>query len=192
MELAVREMGQLPSGLFHLGAEHPLRFRGLANNAVSAAPQAPQGAAVPLSDSLGDGPVLPAVTPAPSGGAPAASSPSVPAQAAPQGPDLCVSVRNCFNSGAFAADIQNISSSVYGRRHHILRYNVRIRNASAHQLVLAYTHNSLVTVDNLGQRYGATSAPNLTISGMSNAAPGANPKGLTDTSKQIVDIFKKK
>ncbi|MEP7367587.1 MAG: hypothetical protein ABI972_30370 [Acidobacteriota bacterium] len=261
MEFTVREMGQLPSGQFRLGPENPLRFRGLANNLVSAAPQAPQSSAAPLSEALGDGPVLPAVTPAP---APGTSGPSIPAQAAAQGPDLCIGVRNCFNAGAFAADIQNISSSVYGGRHHILRFNVRIRNASSQQLILAQTYNSSVVVDNAGQRYGqpATQAvtgigvvsgrsadpqfvlnpgqsrdvafqvmrrnsgnptgvsytfdtsleqleilpsqqvrfvrqfslnfPNLAVSGMSHLAPGTQPESLADTSKKIVDIFKKK
>ncbi len=140
---------------------------------------------------------------------------------------------------------------------------MRIRNASAQQLILAYTNGSLVTVDNLGQRYGATSGPtagigtvtgrsadpqfvlnpgqskmvsfevmrrnsgqptgtsytfdvsleqleilpsqqvrsvrqfslnfpNLTLSAMPGGAPGANAQGLADTSKKIVDIFKKK
>ncbi len=84
MEFTVREMGQLPSGQFRLGPEHPLRFRGLANNILSTAPAAPQGSAAPLSESLGDGPVLPAVTPAPSGGA--TPSGRVPANAGPHGP----------------------------------------------------------------------------------------------------------
>lgn len=265
MEFTVRDMGQLPSGQFRLGPEHPLRFRGLANNATSGAP-APQGGAAPLSESLGDGPVLPAVTPAQGqgGGQPApAAGQTAPAPA--DGPDLCPGVRNCFNAGAFAADIQNISSSVYGGRHHILKYNVRIRNASNQPLILAYTYNSLVTVDNFGQRYGASPGtgaaagigtvngrsadpqlvlnpgqskmvsfqvmrrnsgqptgtsytldlsleqlevlpsqqvrsvrqfslnfPNMGLSAMSNLAPGGQQESLTDTSKKIVDIFKKK
>ncbi len=195
MEFTVREMGQLPSGQFRLGPEHPLRFRGLSNNVLSsAAPAATPAGAAPLAEALGDGPVVSAVPTSPTAPGGASNSPgtapaaSIPAAAAPQGPDLCIGVRNCFNAGAFAADVQNISSSVYGGRHHILRFNVRIRNASNQQLILAQTYNSSVVVDNAGQRYGQS--PSQAVSGIGVVSSrSADPQFVLNPGQSKVVAF---
>lgn len=140
MEMTVRELLPLPSGQFRMGPEHPLRFRGLAN-AVSS--------------------VAPVTTAAP---APAAVSTPAPAPAVAAGPDPCTGIARCFNAGPFIADIQQISSSVAGGRHHVLRFNMRIRNLTNQPLILASTYNSPVVVDNQGHRYSITQSQ--AVSGM--------------------------
>jgi len=164
MEFTVREMAQLPSGQFRLGPEHPLRFRGLSNNAGGPAP-----AAVPVAPTAAPGPPAAPSAPAslaeslPGNGAANEPAPAAAAvAAAATGPDPCTGLARCFSAGAFGADIQNISSSVYGGRHHILRFNVRIRNVSAQPMILAYTWNSIVVADNAGQRYAQTATQAVT------------------------------
>ncbi|BDC52637.1 hypothetical protein F183_A49520 [Bryobacterales bacterium F-183] len=128
MEFAVRELIPTPSGQWRLGLEHPLRFTGLRAGAAVAAP-----AAAP-----------PAVTAAP------------PVQAPASGPDPCTGLPRCYNAGLFTAEIQNIASSMYGERHHIIKFNVRIRNLTDQQLILGSTYNTLSATDELGNRYAAS------------------------------------
>lgn len=137
MEFAVRELIPTPSGQWRLGLEHPLRFTGLrAGAAAVAAPTTP-----------------------------AATSNAAPAQqAAPvAGPDPCAGLQRCYNAGAFVAEIQNMASSMYGERHHIIKFNVRIRNLTGEQLILGSTYNTLSATDELGNRYAAS--PNA-VTGM--------------------------
>lgn len=149
MELTVRELMPLPSGQFRMGPEHPLRFRGLANAVSSAAPvsAAPATAAAPVSAA-----------------SPVAAAPIAAAPVIASGPDPCSGIARCFNAGTFLAEVQQISSSVYGGRHHILRFNVRFRNLTNQPLILASTYNSSAAVDNLGNRYAIT--PDQAVSGM--------------------------
>lgn len=135
MDLTVREVLPLASRQLRLGQEHPLRFRGLTNAVSSAAPPTSTGE-------------LPVVTGVPvSGGVSPAPAP---------GPDPCIGVPRCFNAGPFLAEVQQINSSMYGGRHHVLRFNVRFRNLTSNSLILASTYNSLVATDNVGNRYGIT------------------------------------
>lgn len=144
MELTVREMAQLPSRQYRLGAEHPLRFRGLANAAAEPVTTArPQPAATVAS--------------AQPAGSPAAAPAEVQAAEPPR--NNCAGIARCFDAGPFAAEVLQVSSSIYGNRHHILRFNVRLRNASNQPLILASTYNSHVVVDNTGGRYGPAAQP---------------------------------
>lgn len=128
MEFAVRELIPTPSGQWRLGLEHPLRFTGLRAGAAAVA--------TPVTTSSN--------TPAPQ------------QQAVAPGPDPCIGVQRCYNAGAFVAEIQNMASSMYGERHHIIKFNVRIRNLTDQQLILGSTYNTLSATDELGNRYGAT------------------------------------
>jgi hypothetical protein len=160
MELTVREMAQTPSGQFRLGAEHPIRFRGLANAAAS-----------PVSNR---GPQSPAVVTA-------AQQPDTPNAAAHSGTSAldpprnnCAGLARCFDAGVFAAEVLQVSSSIYGNRHHILRFNVRLRNTTNQPLILASTYRSHVVVDNTGGRYGPGSQP---VTGMGVVSSGkADPQ----------------
>ncbi|MBE0659399.1 MAG: hypothetical protein IH602_17025 [Bryobacteraceae bacterium] len=160
MELTVREMAQLPSGQFRLGAEHPLRFRGLANAAASPVSTArPQPSATVAS-----------AQPASSSSAP--EQVEAPAHVTPR--DNCAGIARCFDSGLFASEVLQVSSSFYGNRHHILRFNVRIRNTSNQPLILASTYNSHVVVDNTGGHYAPTAQP---VTGMGVVSRGkADPQ----------------
>ena len=146
MELTVREMLPLPSGQFRLGPEHPLRFRGLVNGV---SPGAPMSAAPVTTAPVSTAPVM---------AAPAAA----PVVAA--GPDPCAGIARCFNAGSFLAEIQQVSSSIAGGRHHVLRFNMRFRNLTNQPLILGSTYRSPVAVDNEGNRYGIT--PEQAVSGM--------------------------
>jgi hypothetical protein len=141
MDLTVREVVPLQNGQLRLGPEHPLRFSGLTNNL--------------RPPTLSSNTMTPASTPQPT------SAPSV-------GPDPCSGIARCFNAGAFSADIQQITSSVASGRHHVLRFNVRLRNTTNQPLILAATYNSLAATDNQGNRYGMT--PAQSVSGMGVAA----------------------
>lgn len=153
MELAVRELLPLPSGQFRMGPEHPLRFSGLGNAAVSTAP------AVPSTPATSAAPVAAVAAVA---ATPAADSASA-GNAAPAA-DPCAGAARCFSAGPFVAEVQQISSSLSGGRHHVLRFNMRFRNLTAQPLILAATYNSSIAIDNDGNRYGVT--PSQAVSGM--------------------------
>lgn len=155
MELTVRELLPLPSGQFRLGPEHPLRFSGLGNAAISTAP------AVPATPATSAAPVVAvAATPAADG---ASAGNAAPAAATAEA-DACAGAARCFAAGPFVAEVQQISSSLSGGRHHVLRFNMRFRNLTAQPLILAATYNSSIAIDNDGNRYGVT--PGQAVSGM--------------------------
>jgi hypothetical protein len=153
MELTVRELAPTPSGQYRLGPEHPLRFRGLANAATAAAPVVSAAPAAP------------------------ATNPVTAAAVAPPAPavDNCAGLARCFDAGPFTAEVQQVSSSISGGRHHVLRFNVRLRNVSNQPMILASTYNSHVVVDNTGGRYSRT--PSDAVVGIGVVASGrADPQ----------------
>jgi hypothetical protein len=160
MELTLREMAQTPSGQFRLGAEHPIRYRGLANDIAS-----PVSTARPQPSAPGAS--------AQSAGAPAAAAPAA-VQATEPPINNCAGLARCFDAGPFAAEVLQVSSSIYGNRHHILRFNVRLRNTSNQSLILASTYRSHVVVDDTGGRYAPTAQP---VTGMGVVSSGkADPQ----------------
>lgn len=136
MEFAVRELNPTPSGQWRLGLEHPLRFTGLRAGAAPSV-AAPSPAGTPTSNAA----------PSPQQAAPVV---------APPAPDPCIGIQRCYNAGLFVAEIQNMASSMYAERHHIIKFNVRIRNLTDQQLILGSTYNTLSATDELGNRYAAS------------------------------------
>lgn len=172
MEFTVREMLPTPSGQLRLGPEHPISFRGLANAAASAPAVLASSTSAPAAASI-----APAQPPAPLDQAPAANA-----------PDACAGIPRCFHAGPFLAEVQQISSSVAGGRHHVLRFTVRFRNLSSQQLILATTYNSLVAVDNEGHRYGMT--PQEAVSGMGiSASNRADPQFVLNPGQSRTAAF---
>jgi hypothetical protein len=135
MELTVREVLPLRSGQFRLGPEHPLRFRGLANEAPSPVPAVTSA---------------PVAAPAP----PAAATAPAPTTATAPETDVCAGKPRCFNAGLFTAQIAQMTASQEGnRRDHIVRLNVRFQNTGSQPIILAYVARSSVVIDNYGTRY---------------------------------------
>lgn len=141
LELTIREINPVAANQFRLGREHALRFRGLGNAPVSAAPAGPA-------------PVISA-TPA---SVPAAAQPAVGAApaTAPGAPpvDACGGKPRCYHAGPFAAEVvQMTGSQVRPGAHHVMRLNVRFRNLSGQPLILGYKSQSGRMTDNHGNPY---------------------------------------
>ena len=137
MEMAVREIDRLPGEQFRLGKEHAIRWEraGIMNVAagitlppVAGTPAGSAGAAVPAEP------------------APAAAPPPPPV-------DNCLGKSRCYDAGSFSVEVNRLTGSIVGGRHHVITFTVRIRNVSAQQLILGYKHGSNTGTDDLGNRY---------------------------------------
>jgi hypothetical protein len=127
VELAVREIQSFPGNQWQLGREYVLQFSGFddAGGAVASTARA----AAPASNP-GNGVVGPA----------SATN------------DVCAKKPDCFSSGPFVAEITRMSpSQVQAVRD--IQFSVRFRNVSGQPLVLAHTPQSMLVVDDQGNRY---------------------------------------
>jgi len=149
MDLAIREIDQLPGNQTRPGREYAIRFSGLGDGAVSSAPATP-----PATTATAQPPVT----------GDAASS---PVSAAPQ-VDACSGKPRCYSAGPFVAEILGVTPSQNGP-YHQLQVNVRFRNLMNQPIILAYVARSGVVTDNNGKRYDET--------GGANTNPGARGIG---------------
>src|SRR6266581_2583706 len=139
MDLAIREIEQLPGNQFRLGREHAIHYSGLGNSVVSGAP-----AARPTTAASGQ--------PTVSGGGGEVS----PVTAAPQ-VDACSAKPRCYSAGPFVAEVTGVTPSQITTINpgvHVLQVNVRFRNLLSQPIILAYVAGSGVVTDNNGKRYG--------------------------------------
>ncbi|MEO8623564.1 MAG: hypothetical protein ABI625_20975, partial [bacterium] len=141
VELAVREINPVAGNQFRLGREHALQFRGFGNEGVAIAAAS-----------------APAVSPA-GYQTPAPMAPAV---------DLCGGRTRCYATGPFMAEVEQLSESMEGNRHHVLRLNVKIRNTSNEPVILAYKTTTSGVTDNLGNRYyyGRAGTHDMSASGI--------------------------
>ena len=137
LDLAIREIAQLPGNQTQLGREYALHFARLGNSPASmtaASPRPIEGAPRP-----------------PSSGA----APVPPAAAAPQ-VDACSGKPRCYSTGLFVAEVTGMTPSfaMYNNLH-MLQAKVRFRNLTNQPITLAYVADSAVIVDNYGGRYSS-------------------------------------
>jgi hypothetical protein len=153
LDLSVREVNEIGPGQYRFGSEHALQFKGLQNQALtSAAPGgAAPGAALPtVSGGARPGTAPPAT--APVAAAPVPTAPST---------DGCAGKPRCYDAGPFIAEIVNASSSFVNRsgRWHTVALNIRFTNRSAEPINLGYMVGTAVMLDNFGNRYVVSAAP---------------------------------
>ena len=136
LDLAIREIVQMPGNQIRLGREYALHFDRLGNN-----PPSRTAVASRPTDDAARSPVTP---PAP-----------VPPVPLPQ-VDACRDRPRgvCVISGPFMAEITGMTPSfaMYNNLH-MLQAKVRFRNLTNQPLILAYVAESAVIVDNYGGRY---------------------------------------
>lgn len=84
----------------------------------------------------------------------ALATPAPSWSAQPQ-PDACGGSPQCFDAGAFIAEVTQVipTSMGNGARHQSLAVNVRFRNVGDKPVILAYRATSSAGVDNYGNRY---------------------------------------
>jgi len=68
--------------------------------------------------------------------------------------DACAGKQNCDSTKLFSAQVVQLTGSVIGGRHHLVRMNIRFHNLTNHPITLAYVTGSSMSVDNLGNTYG--------------------------------------
>jgi hypothetical protein len=68
--------------------------------------------------------------------------------------DACAGKPHCDSNKLFSAEVVQLTASVVGGRHHLVRMNVRFRNLTDQPITLAYVTGSSMSVDNLGNTYG--------------------------------------
>jgi hypothetical protein len=167
LDLSVREVNEVGPGQYRFGAEHALEFKGLANPAATSAAPAGAPAGAPLA-------TVPAGAGAPRPGTVAPAAPAAAAApAAPQG-DGCAGKQRCYDAGPFIAEIVNASSSFTNRsgRWHVVALNIRFTNRSAEPINLGYMVGTAVMLDNFGNRYVISAAPD-DIKGMGKVTANA-------------------
>jgi hypothetical protein len=151
MDMTVREVSEVAPGQYRFGAEHALQFKALVpGNAGAAAPAGGALSQVPA----GGAPAAPAASASPAAAAPAP-------QVAANLPDACGGKAGCYDAGPFVAEIVNTVATRenYARPWHTVRLNVRFRNKTNEPIILGYMTGTAVLIDDLGNRYAPSTAP---------------------------------
>lgn len=144
LDLVIREIVPLAGNQYQLGREHSIRFDALTGPAPAAAPVSSVPTSSPVA-ATNAGPV-----------APVADAAAPQAQSAPPAPlpDACGGRPRCYSTGVFAAEVTNVSSvQANPRAHHVLKFNVRFRNATNQPIILAYKSGTNAATDNYGHPY---------------------------------------
>jgi len=68
--------------------------------------------------------------------------------------DACAGKQHCHSNSVFSAEVVQLTGSMVGGRHHLVRMNIRFRNLTDKPVALAYVTGSSTSVDNLGNTYG--------------------------------------
>jgi hypothetical protein len=160
LELTVREVNEVAPGQYRFGQEHVLEFKGLSPAAMTSA--APAGGAIATVPG-GTAPTGAASAAAAStGAAPATPTPIArPAQIPSNEPDACEGKATCSDAGPFVAEIVNVTTTRFNaaRPWHTVALNVRFRNKTTEPITLGYVAGSGVLIDDLGNRYAPSTAP---------------------------------
>ena len=67
--------------------------------------------------------------------------------------DACAGKAHCDSNKLFAAEVVQLTGSIVGGRHHLLKMNIRFRNLTDHPITLAYVTGTSGAVDNLNNAY---------------------------------------
>jgi hypothetical protein len=150
IDLTVREVNEVAPGQYRFGQEHPLQFKAIApGNMTGTAPAGGSLATVPAG-------AAPATTASAGSSAPASAPQASAAEA-----DECGGKKGCYDAGPFVAEIVNsvATRENYSRPWHTVRMNIRFRNKSAEPIILGYVTGTAVLIDDLGNRYAPSTAP---------------------------------
>ena len=150
IDLTVREVNEIAPGQYRFGQEHALQFKALAPGNMTGT--------TPTGGSLAS---LPAGAPPASTASAGASAPVPAPQVAAGEADACAGKKGCYDAGPFVAEIVNsvATRENYSRPWHTVRMNVRFRNKSAEPIILGYVTGTAVLIDDLGNRYAPSTAP---------------------------------
>jgi hypothetical protein len=151
LDLTVREVNEIAPGQYRFGQEHALQFKAVSpGNMTSAAPAG--GSLATVSGPAAAAPPAPAATPAP----------AAPAQVSAGLPDECAGKIRCFDAGPFVAEILTATATreQFSRPWHTVAMNIRFRNKTNAPLILGYVVPTGVLIDDLGNRYAPSGAPN--------------------------------
>jgi hypothetical protein len=75
-----------------------------------------------------------------------------PSAVAAEPEDPCGGKPRCFAAGPFTAEVTRVTPT-QGGRHHLVTFNIRIRNVSPEPIILGYRDGSSSTTDNYGNPY---------------------------------------
>jgi hypothetical protein len=67
--------------------------------------------------------------------------------------DACAGKPHCDSNKVFSAEVVQLTGSIVGGRHHLLRMSIRFHNLTDHPIILAYVTGSSTAVDNLNNTY---------------------------------------
>ncbi len=138
LDLTLREIVPLAGNQYQLGREHAIRFSGLTGNSPNMTRAQPPAAAQPAA-------------PPTQAAAPQAAPQMAPPAAAP---DACAGKPRCFSTGVFTAEIVGATGSQAAPgAHHVVRFNIRIRNLATQPIILAYKGSTNSATDNFGNPY---------------------------------------
>jgi len=151
MDWTVREVSEVAPGQYRFGQEHALQFKALVPGNA--------GAAAPASGALSQVPA--GAPPAPAAAATPAPAAAPPAQVAANLPDACGGKAGCYDAGPFVAEIVNTVATreQSARPWHTVRLNLRFRNKTNEPIILGYMTGTAVLIDDLGNRYVPSTAP---------------------------------
>jgi len=153
MDMTVREVSEVAPGQYRFGQEHALQFKALVPGGA--------GVATPAGGALSQVPAGGAPAPAASATPAAATPAAAPAQVAANLPDACGGKAGCYDAGPFVAEIVNTVATreQAARPWHTVRLNLRFRNKTNEPVILGYMSGTAVLIDDLGNRYAPSTAP---------------------------------
>jgi hypothetical protein len=67
--------------------------------------------------------------------------------------DACAGKKHCDSNKLFSAEVVQLTGSIVGGRHHLLKMSIRFRNLTDHPVILAYVTGTSGAVDNLNNAY---------------------------------------
>ncbi len=134
MEMAVREIDRLPGEQFRLGKEHAIRWERAGIMNVAAGNTTPPVASTTAATAV-------------------APAPAEPAAPLPEPVNNCLGKSRCYDAGSFSVEVNRLTGSIVGGRHHVITFTVKVRNVTAQQLILGYKDGSNTGTDDLGNRY---------------------------------------
>jgi hypothetical protein len=154
IDLTVREVNEVAPGQYRFGQEHALQFKAVSpGNMTSTAPAG--GALSTVAAGAAPAPAASAAPPSP-------APPAAPAQVPANQPDACAGRIRCFDAGPFMAEILTATATreQASRPWHTVSMNIRFTNRTNAPIILGYVVPSGVLIDDLGNRYTPSGAPN--------------------------------
>ncbi|HEY1263556.1 MAG TPA: hypothetical protein VGF06_08535 [Terriglobales bacterium] len=67
--------------------------------------------------------------------------------------DPCAGKPHCHSNASFSAEVVQLTGSIVGGRHHLVKMSIRFQNLTQHPITLAYVTGTSGAVDNLNNSY---------------------------------------